>query len=457
MLAAGSAAALLASCATAPAPSPPPPPPAPAHFKEDALWKRAQASGSAAAPIGEDWWRVFGDPVLDDLEGRLVIGNNNLRAAVAQVASAQATLAAARAAQWPTLSVSASRTKSNAAAESTGTTIQAQAAWEIDLWGRLAQAVRVAGSNLQASQDDLAAARLSAQATLVQTYFSLRMAEAQQALLERSRSSYARALELTEVRRSAGVASLADVLQAQTQLETVQAQASEQAAQRAQFEHAIAVLLGETPAALAIESTAKLPALPEVPPLLPSTLLERRPDIASAERRVAAAYAQIGVADAAYFPQFSLTAGAGIAGGSLAALVSAPTAAWSIGASVAQAILDNGQRRLASDQARAAADQASAGFRQTVLAAFQEVEDNLVLVDRLGSELEMQRRALAAAQRNLEIVLEQYRAGTVSFLNVSSAQSAALSAEANVISVQGRRLTAAGVLLKNIGGRWQAS
>ncbi|MDE2614513.1 MAG: efflux transporter outer membrane subunit, partial [Burkholderiales bacterium] len=360
-------------------------------------------------------------------------------------------------AQWPTLSVSASRTKSNAAAESTGTTIQAQAAWEIDLWGRLAQAVRVAGSNLQASQDDLAAARLSAQATLVQTYFSLRMAEAQQALLERSRSSYARALELTEVRRSAGVASLADVLQAQTQLETVQAQASEQAAQRAQFEHAIAVLLGETPAALAIESTAKLPALPEVPPLLPSTLLERRPDIASAERRVAAAYAQIGVADAAYFPQVSLTAGAGIAGGSLAALVSAPTAAWSIGASVAQAILDNGQRRLASDQARAAADQASAGFRQTVLAAFQEVEDNLVLVDRLGSELEMQRRALAAAQRNLEIVLEQYRAGTVSFLNVSSAQSAALSAEANVISVQGRRLTAAGVLLKNIGGRWQAS
>jgi len=462
-------AALLAACATTPAPSPPAAYEAPPQFKEDAIWKRAQAAQGAqgaqgaqaaqSAPqaIGTDWWRVFGDPVLDDLERRLVIGNNNLRSALAQVASARAALDAAQAARWPTLSVSASRTASKLQSLANPLTVQAQAAWEVDLWGRLAGAAQVAGVSLQASQDDLAAARLSAQATLVQSYFTLRMAEAQQALLERSQAGYARSLALTQARQGAGVAALADVLQARTQLESVQAQIAEQRAQRAQAEHAIAVLLGEAPARLTIERTAALPALPQVPPLLPSTLLERRPDIAAAERRVAAAYAQIGVADAAYFPQISLTAGAGLAGSSLAGLVSAPTTAWTLGASVVGAILDSGQRRLASAQARAAAEQAGASYRQTVITALQEVEDSLVLVDQLGSELSMQRRALDAAQRNLDIVQEQYRAGTVSYLAVTTAQTAALSAEASVISAQARQLTAAGVLLKNIGGRWQDS
>jgi NodT family efflux transporter outer membrane factor (OMF) lipoprotein len=319
----------------------------------------------------------------------------------------------------------------------------------------LSQAETVAGANLQASQDDLAAARLSAQATLVQTYLAMRAAEAQQALLERTVAAVQRSLDLTQARYAAGVAAQSDVLQAQTQLQTVQAQMNEVTVQRAQAEHAIAVLLGKAPAALGLASAAALPELPAVPELLPSTLLQRRPDIASAERRVAAAYAQIGVADAAFFPDLSLSASAGYKGSSLGKVLSAPNLLWSLGPSLAAAVFDGGARRQASDQARAAADQATATYRQTVLTALQEVEDNLVVVDQLGAELRLQRGALQSAQRNLEITQEQYKAGTVSYLNVVTAQTTALSAEANVLTLRNRQLAAANILLKNLGGRWQ--
>ena len=234
----------------------------------------------------------------------------------------------------------------------------------------------------------------------------------------------------------------------------MQAQIEEAALQRAQLEHAIAVLLGQAPAAFTLERTATLPELPPVPQSLPSTLLERRPDIASAERKVAAAYAQIGVADAAFFPDLVLSASVGLRGSSLGKLLSAPNLLWSLGPSLAAAILDGGARRQASEQARAAADQAAATYRQTVLIALQEVEDNLVALYRLDAELQQQQAALQAAQRNQQIVQEQYRAGTVSYLNVASAQSATLAAEANVLSLRNRQLAAANLLLKNIGGRW---
>ena len=455
-------AGLLAACAVTRV-APPAPVSAPAQFKEAGPWQRATG---AAAPVPDDWWTLFKDPVLDDLQRRLVIGNENLKAAVAQIASARATLEASRSALWPTLSAGLSATRSASPDGSTGgggrnpansVSLSANAAWELDLWGRLAQAGTGAQAALQASEADLAAARLSAQALLAQPYFSLRAAEGQQALLDRSVLAYQRSLELTQARYQGGVAARSDVLQAQTQLKSAQAQSAESAAQRAQLEHAIAVLLGTPPSALTLARTGQLPAAPAVPELLPATLLERRPDIAAAQQRVAAAYAQIGVADAAFFPTLSLSASAGFRSSSLANLVSAPNLFWSIGPSLAEAIFDGGQRKQASAQARASAEQATSGYRQAVLTALQEVEDNLVLADQLQHEARLQQEALESAQANLEITLAQYRAGTVSYLNVTLAQNTVLGSEGSLISVRNRQLAALNQLLKNIAGRWDRS
>lgn len=260
--------------------------------------------------------------------------------------------------------------------------------------------------------------------------------------------------DLTQIRYDGGVAARTDVLQAQTQLKSTQAQAADLSAQRAQLEHAVAVLLGVAPASLGLERNAVLPPAPVVPQMLPATLLERRPDIAAAQRRVTAAYAQIGVADAAFFPDLTLSANAGYRGSTLAKLVSAPNLLWSLGTSLTEAIFDGGQRKLASAQARAAADRATATYRQTVLTALQEVEDNLVLSDQLQREAQLQGEALQAAERNLEITRDQYRAGTVSYLSVVIAQTAALSSESNLLTVRNRLLSAVNQLLKNIAGRW---
>ena len=451
-------ACLLAACATTHVE--PPAPVAPeVQYKEAGAWQRAPA----AAPVPEQWWTLFGDPVLDDLQRRLVIGNETLKSAVAAVSSARAAYEASRSAMYPSLSAGLSATRADNAgstgapvARGPGNTLSlsATASWEVDLWGRLSEASRGAQASLQASEADLAAARLSAQALLAQTYFSLRTADAQLALLERSVTLYQRSLQLTQDRYDDGVAARTDVLQAQTQLQSAQAQAADLEAGRAQLEHAMAVLLGVPPSSLGIERNATLPPAPGVPDMLPSTLLERRPDIAAAQRRVAAAYAQIGVADAAWFPDLVLSASGGYKGSSLARLVSAPNLLWSLGASVTEAILDSGQRRLASTQARASADQATAAYRQTVLTALQEVEDNLVLARQLEREAQFQGNALQAAQRNLEITLDQYRTGTVSYLNVVTAQTSALTTESNLLSIRNRQLAAVNQLLKNIAGRW---
>jgi NodT family efflux transporter outer membrane factor (OMF) lipoprotein len=455
---------VLTGCAVT-AVDPPAPTAAPAQFKETGLWQRA--AGAQAAAVPDDWWKLFNDPVLNDLEGKLVVGNENLKGAIAQVAQARATLDASRASLWPTLGAGLSATRSasptgsvpNSPNASNGpnesVSLTANASWEIDLWGRLAQASNASEARLQASVDDLASARLSAQALLAQSYFSMRTFEAQQALYERNLDAYTRSLTLTQARYDAGVVGRTDVLQAQTQLKNAQAQLADAMAQRAQTEHAIAVLLGQAPSSFAIARTAALPDTPSVPVLLPSTLLQRRPDIAAAERRVAAAYSQIGAADAAFFPSLSLSASAGYRGSSLANLISAPNFLWSIGPALAQTLFDGGARKAASAQARASADQATATYRQTVLTALQEVEDNLAVADQLRSAAQLQREALALAQTNLTITTDQYREGTVSYLNVVSAQTAALSSELSLLSVRNRELNAVNQLLKNIAGRWQ--
>jgi len=446
---------LLAGCAIT-AQRPPAEPAPPDAFKGSAEWQRV--APDIAVP--EAWWTLFKDPVLDGLQADLVVGNQNLAAAMAQVASARAVLKASGSAVFPTLSVGAGTMRSANAENnngqrtvSTSNSLTANAAWEIDLWGRLAEGIKSAGASYQASQADLAALRLSAQSTLAQNYFALRTAEAQQALLERTEAANQKALDLTQVRFNSGVVAQTDVLQARTQLRSVQSQLADVRSQRAQLEHAIAAQIGKPPSQFQLVASATLPELPPVPALVPSTLLAQRPDIAAARARQVAAYAQIGIADAAFFPSVDLSASAGYRGASWSNLVSAPNLLWSIGAAIAQPIFDGGQRRLASDQARASADVATANYRQAVLTAFQEVEDNLVEFAESGAALALQRDALDAAQRNLDIVLAQYRAGTVSYLNVSTAQTSLLSSESSLISARNRQLAAANVLLKNLGGR----
>ena len=455
-------ASLIGGCAVTRV-DPPAPVQAPVQYKEDGLWQKAQPA--AAEPVPEQWWTLFNDPVLNDLQHRLVIGNENLKAAVAQVASARAALEASGSALFPTLSAGFSGTRSanpdgnvSNGTVSRGATNSVQASlnasWEIDLWGRLRLASDSANASLQASADDLAAARLSAQATLAQTYFSLRTAEAQEALYDRSVKAYERFLDLTRARYQSGVAARSDVLQAQTQLRSAQAQLLETRSTRGQLAHAIAVLLGLPPSALDLTRSAALPTPPEVPAMLPSQLLERRPDIAAAQRRVASAYAQIGIADAAYFPSLTLSASGGYRGSTLSNLLSAPNLFWSLGPSVAAAIFDGGQRKLASAQARASAEVATSTYRQTVLTALQEVEDNLILADHLREEARLQQEAVEAARQNLTLVTDQYRAGTVSFLDVTTAQNSAFTAEATLLSVRNRQLAAINLLLKNVAGRW---
>ncbi len=448
-------AAVLTACST-PAPYEKPAMDIPVAFKESGLWKSARPD---AANVPEDWWLLFNDPQLNQLQKQLMIGNQNLKASAAQVQVARAALGSSRAGLSPALSANAGISNGvspGGISAATSNSLSASASWELDLWGRLAGTVSSADARLQASAADLASARLSVQALLTQTYFSLRSAEAQGALLERSVNAYQRSLELTQNRYAGGVASAADVAQATTQLRSTQAQLIESASSRALLEHAIATLLGQSAAAFNLASTATLPQAPVAPLQLPAQLLERRPDIAAASARVAAANAQIGVAQSAFFPNITLSATAGFRGAELVELLNTPNLFWSLGPSLAIALFDGGARKAAEESARASTDQAAATYRQTVLTAMQEVEDNLVTAASLQEQLVLQADALDAAQRNLEISNNQYKAGTVSYLNVVTAQATALASERTMLDVRNRRLVAVGVLLKNLGGRWDA-
>ena len=445
---------LVTGCATPP-PYQKPAIEVPGAFKESSLWKAASPN---AATVPDDWWLLFNDPTLNDLQKQIIVGNENLKSSAAQVQVARAALGSSRAGLLPTVGASAGGSLSavpGSAATSRSYSAVANATWELDLWGRVSGNVSSAEARLQASADDLAAALLSVQALLTQTYFSLRAAESQAALLDRSVTAYQRSLELTQNRYTAGVSSAADVAQAQTQLKSTQAQLVEANSSRAQLEHALSTLLGKPSAWLTLPRTAALPQVPNIPVQLPASLIERRPDIAAAERRVAAANAQIGVAQSAFFPAVTLSANGGFRGGDLAQLLSAPNLFWSLGPALAATLFDGGARKSAKDFARATLDQATASYRQTVLTALQEVEDNLVIAASLQEEIALQTDALAAAQRNLDITNNQYKAGTVSYLNVVTAQATALGAERTLLDVQTRRLAAITQLLKNLGGRWE--
>ena len=429
----------------------------PAAFKELGDWKPAEPR----EPAADRWWTAFGDPVLDDLQARLEISNQNLRAAEAAYRQALALADAARAAWFPAINASAGATRSasSAATATSGNaparnsfSVGATVSWELDVWGRIARTVEGADASLAASAADLAAARLSARATLAQTYFQLRAAERQQALLDASVAAYARALELTRNRYAAGVAGKADVAQAESQLRSTRAAALDASLSRSQYEHAIAVLLGLPPAGFTLApSAAPLPVAP-VAVTLPSALLERRPDIAAAERRVAAANAAIGAAQAARFPVLGLSGNTGFRNARIEDLLTVPSRYWSLGPTLAAAIFDGGARKAAVGQAQAGWEKAVATYRQTVLTAFQEVEDNLASARLLEAAAAEQAAAVTAAAEAETIAVNQYRAGTVSYLNVVTAQATHLAARRSANDIATRRLLAAVQLAKNAGG-----
>ncbi len=430
----------------------------PAAFKEAGDWKPAAPQSPAA---GDTWWTAFGDPVLDALQAQVEVSNQNLRAAEAQFRQAQALADAARASGFPTLNATAGATRSatSAATDAAGSApprnsfnLGATASWEADVWGRIARNLEAADLRASASDADLAAARLSAHASLAQSYFQLRAADRQKQLLDAAVVAYERSLRLTRNRYAAGVAGKADVVQAESTLRSARASALDAALSRSQFEHAIAVLVGKAPADFAIAPVEGLLPVAIVPVTLPSTLLERRPDVAAAERRVAAANAAIGAAQAARFPVLGLTASAGFRRSDIADLITAPSRYWSLGPTLAATIFDAGAKKAAVGQAQASWEQAVATYRQTVLVAFQEVEDNLAAARYLEAAAAEQAAAVAAAAEAETIAENQYRAGTVSYLNVVTAQATHLAARRTANDFAARRLVAAVQLAKNAGG-----
>ena len=425
----------------------------PAVFRQAALFKPA----AERHEIAREWWQVFGDETLNRLQAQLIVNNASLAASLAQIRIAQAALAASRAPLGPAAGVSMSVNRSDNQANMSATTSLApalSASWELDLWGRLGSQVEVSGARLQASEFDLAGLRLSLQASLTQTWLALRATQSQAALLDTTVEAYTRSLQMTEDRYRVGIVPATDVAQAQTQLKTAQAQAAELQGTQAVLEHAVAILVGHLPATLKLSAVKGLPEVPEVPVQLPAELLRQRPDVAAAERRVGAAIAQIGVTQAAFFPAITLSANASLRSSSLSELVTAPVLLWSLGPSLALAALDGGARQASLDSARASLELASAQYRQVVLAAMQEVEDNLALIAALTRQTQLLEESLVQARRALELTLNQYRAGTVSYLNVVAAQTTALSVERGLLDARTRRLNASNLLLKNLAGSW---
>lgn len=430
---------------------------APAEFREAQGWKPAQPAD--AAPRGK-WWEVFGIADLNGLAEQVEIDNQNLRAAEARYRQSQALTRSARSALFPTLSGSVSSTRSRQRGADTtakNNTASLSANWEADIWGKLRRDLESTQASSQASAADLAALKLSIQAELVASYFALRINDAQRELLDDSIAAFEKSMELTNNRYKAGVASRADLVQAEAQLRSTQAQALDLDVQRTQLEHAIAILLGKAPGSYSLPRKTITVALPAIPPGVPSALLERRPDIAAAERRVAAANAEIGVARAAWFPSLTLSAQGGYASSSVTDWISAPNRFWSLGPQLAVTLLDFGRRGAVVDSAVAAYDANVAGYRQTVLEAFGEVEDNLAALRILAEEAKVQAEAVRAARESVALTTNQYKAGTVSYLSVVTVQTTQLSNERSALSLLGRQLNAAVLLIRALGGGWSTA
>jgi NodT family efflux transporter outer membrane factor (OMF) lipoprotein len=445
--------------------------PLPAAFKEAAAppsgaWKPAEPKDEAARG---KWWEVFGDPQLNALEEQVTVSNQNIARAEAQFRAARAAVRLARGDLLPTLGVSGSATRSSgvtnrsaapaagAAPTVTSYALPADLSWEPDVFGRVRRSVQANVASAQASAADLESVRLSIHAELASLYFTARGLAAQKRLLDSTVAAYETALQITTNRYKQGVVSGVDVAQARTQLETTRALAIDLDLARAQIEHALAVLVGRPAADFSLAAEPIGAALPDLPPALPSELLERRPDVAAAERRVAAANAQIGVARAAYFPALALSATGGYQSSTLADFFSLPNRFWSLGATLAETLFSGGKRRAINAQALANYDAAVAAYRESVLEAFADVEDQLAALRILADEVRQQDEAVAAAERLLTLAKNRYQGGVTSYLEVVTAQSAALANERQAVDLLTRRLVASVSLVKALGGGWRTS
>lgn len=430
-------------------------------FKEAEGWlPAAPADALERGP----WWSLFGDPVLDQLAGRVEVSNQNVAAAVAAYAQARAVVREQRASLLPTVTLNGGANRSHSSASSgsssgrTGNSYQLSmgGSWEPDVWGRLGRAVDSASASAQASAADLASAQLSAQGEVAVNYLTLRQIDAQKALLESTLTGFQRSLEITQNRYTAGIAARTDVLQAQTQLANARADDAGLVRQRAQLEHALAVLVGEAPADFALPRQGWKPTVPEIPPGIPSTLLQRRPDIAAAERSVAVANEQIGIARSAYYPSLSLGASYGSGTSRVADLFSASSSVWSLGLSAANVLFNAGATTARVENSEAGHVRAVARYRQTVLTAFQGVEDQLAATRVLLIQQDFRRQAVEAAGQVEQQVLNRYRSGQVSFTEVIIAQATALSARRALVQAIADRQTTAVALIQSLGGGWQA-
>lgn len=432
-------------------------------------WVRAQPADTL---MRSDWWQLFDDPVLSGLMDGLQSANLDIVQAEAQYRQAQALLQSARSGLFPTLGTSASMTRTGTGGGGIGGdtgnasfsggsrvgnqySLSGNVSWEPDLWGKLRRTVESSEAGLQASAADVAATRLSMQSTLAQTYFRLRVMDAEQRLLRQTVQAYERSLEMTQNRYNAGIAAQSDVEVSRTQLENARTQLLALDWQRAQLEHAIAVLIGRTPASFTLAPTTARASVPTIPVGLPSQLLQRRPDVAAAERRTAEANARIGVAQAAWFPDLTLSAQAGFRSGQWAQWLTAPASFWSLGPALALTIFDGGAREAQVREARAAYDAQAAAYRQTVLTALKEVEDYLVQLHVLGQEQVTQGRALASARTSLRLTQNQYEAGLIDYLSVVQVETTALSTERAALTLTADRLVASVQLIAALGGGWQ--
>lgn len=435
----------------------------PAAFKEDAGWKvAAPDDGAKRGP----WWEVFNDPLLNQLESQIDVSNESVREAVANYDEARQIVRSDRTGYLPTISAAGSAQKSHepASAAFQGSTIGTQytaeleGSWAPDIWGKLRRTVEADVATAQASAADLALARLSMQATLAQDYIGLRTSDDKIRLLEDAVDAYRRTLKITNNKYAVGVAARSDIITAQTELDSTRAQLIDAGITRAQYEHAIAVLVGKAPAGFSIARTHEIGlTLPQVPPQLASTLLERRPDIAAAERQAISANAKVGIQAAAYYPTLSITGAAGYEGSPLNSLISAPFRFWTIGAQAADTILDWGQRHDLVQSARAAYESSAANYRQTVLTALQQVEDNLAGLRILKDEAKVEDTAVAEAAQASQIALNEYNAGTVDFTTVAAAQVTELTNRETALGIIQSQLTSSVALIQALGGGWDSS
>ncbi len=463
-------AAVLTGCAVGPDYHKPAPLPGnaalPDHFKESVPMRLAHpdAATQNQQGISPQWWRMFGDPILDGLMHQLQASNQNLVIAEAKYRQAISTQQQAWAALWPTLSGnggythgrSKSSTKTTSLHPTDTVTLGVSAQWEVDLWGRLRRGLESVTATTQATAGDLAATRLSLQAQLATSYTTLRMVDAQKALLEATVQDYTKSLKRQQNRYQQGVISRLDLTEASAQLQAAQAQLTNVGVQRASLEHSIAVLIGKAPASFSLPPEKDITLnFPKLPSLLPSTMLERRPDVAAAERRMASANAEIGVAEAAYFPALSLSGSGGYSGSNFGDLMQIPNQIWSLGSSLAVTLFDNGARKALTDSARAAYDQQVASYRQVVLTALQDTEDSLASLRILSEQEQQQQAVVDANQKIVDLTLHQYEAGTVDYLSVMTVRNTLLSARRDLISIRQQKYLAAISLLKALGGGWQ--